>query len=171
MSLDIEPIHRERPDFAGRVSGIDIARGVSDREAADIEKGMDRYAVLVIPGQRLDDEQQYRFSTHFGPMETATGDISAPEDRRLSMDVNDISNLDRDGQVLARDDRRLARVVFSVDDVPVGSLTAPPFALDAVVPLQTVEAIEVYRTASQAPLQYGGTLGGCGVLVIWTKAR
>jgi len=106
MTLHIEPIDPSRPDFAGRVTGIDIARGVSAGEAAAVEAGMDTYAVLVIPGQVLDDEQQYRFSTHFGPMEVASGDIAPADQRRLSMDVNDISNLDRDGNVVARDDRR-----------------------------------------------------------------
>ena len=67
---------------------------------------MDQYAVLVFPEQTIDDDQQYRFSTHFGPMETATGDIAARSERRLSMDINDISNLNQKGQVLAGDDRR-----------------------------------------------------------------
>ncbi len=39
-------------------------------------------------------------------METATGDIAAREQRRLSMHINDISNLDQDGNVVSRDDRR-----------------------------------------------------------------
>ena len=106
MSLMIEPVDPARPDFAGRVSGIDIAAGVSPQQAAAIESAMDAYAVLVLPGQVIDDEQQHRFSTHFGPMETATGDIAAVQDRRLSMDINDISNISKDGGVLARDDRR-----------------------------------------------------------------
>ncbi|MCL4156406.1 UNVERIFIED_CONTAM: hypothetical protein GTU68_033113, partial [Idotea baltica] len=67
---------------------------------------MDKYAVLVFPDQCINDEQQYRFSTHFGPMETATGDIATQSsERRLSMQVNDISNLDKDGKVLERDNR------------------------------------------------------------------
>ncbi|MFT5175476.1 MAG: alpha-ketoglutarate-dependent 2,4-dichlorophenoxyacetate dioxygenase [Gammaproteobacteria bacterium] len=106
MSLSIEPIDRARADFAGRVTGIDIAAGVSARDAAAIEDAMDVYGVLVIPGQLIDDQQQYRFSTNFGPMEEATGDIAARDQRRLSMDINDISNLSKDGAVLSRDDRR-----------------------------------------------------------------
>jgi alpha-ketoglutarate-dependent 2,4-dichlorophenoxyacetate dioxygenase len=67
---------------------------------------MDRFAVLVFRDQPLDDKQQIAFSRHFGPLEQATGDIQSPDQRRLSMDINDISNLDRDSKVLARDDRR-----------------------------------------------------------------
>ena len=106
MVLRIEPIDPARPDFAGVVSGVDIAAGVSPTEAAAIEAGMDRFAVLVFRGQTINDDQQLAFSKHFGPMETATGDIVQGAERRLSMDINDISNLDKDGKVLARDDRK-----------------------------------------------------------------
>jgi alpha-ketoglutarate-dependent 2,4-dichlorophenoxyacetate dioxygenase len=67
---------------------------------------MDQYAVLVFRAQAIDDQQQIRFTRHFGPLELATGDIVQGEARRLAMEVNDISNLDRDQKVLARDDRK-----------------------------------------------------------------
>ncbi|MGH7044406.1 MAG: TauD/TfdA dioxygenase family protein [Acetobacteraceae bacterium] len=104
--ITIQPIDPARPDFAGKVSGIHIAAGISADEAATIEAGMDQYAVLVFHDQRVTDDQQYAFSKRFGPMETATGDLGMPKDRRLSMDINDISNLDKDGNILARDNRR-----------------------------------------------------------------
>jgi len=106
MTVSIRPVDPNRPGFAGVCTGVDIARGVSREDAMAIEKGMDHYAVLVLPGQNINDDQQYAFSQHFGPMETATGDIAQASQRRLSMDINDISNLDKDGKVLARDDRR-----------------------------------------------------------------
>ncbi|MBI1244074.1 MAG: TauD/TfdA family dioxygenase [Alphaproteobacteria bacterium] len=106
MPLTVRPINPRRDDFVAEAAGIDIAAGVSRETAVQIETAMDRYAVLVIPGQDITDDQQYAFSQHFGPMETATGDLPRLEERRLSMDINDISNLDRDGAVLARDDRR-----------------------------------------------------------------
>jgi len=106
MAVQITPVDPARPDFAGMVSGVEIAAGVSPAVAAEIERGMDRFAVLVFRGQRIDDTQQLAFSRHFGPLETATGDIVQGAERRLSMDVNDISNVDKDGRVLARDDRK-----------------------------------------------------------------
>jgi alpha-ketoglutarate-dependent 2,4-dichlorophenoxyacetate dioxygenase len=106
MTLCIEPADPARPCFVGKVTGIDLRRP-ADREAiAAIEAGMDRFAVLVFRHQPLDDDRQIAFSRNFGPLEQATGDIQAVDQRRLSMEVNDISNLDRDNQVLARDDRR-----------------------------------------------------------------
>jgi len=106
MTLTIRPANPARPAFVGEVTGLDIARGITAAEAAAIEQGMDRYGVLVFRDQPLDDAQQIAFSRHFGALEMATGDIAQGGQRRLAMEVNDISNLDRDGGVLARDDRR-----------------------------------------------------------------
>jgi alpha-ketoglutarate-dependent 2,4-dichlorophenoxyacetate dioxygenase len=107
MTIDIKPIDPvSRAFFAGEVSGIDLTRRLSDAEVAAVHAGMDRFGVLVFHEQHLTDDQQLAFSRQLGPLETATGDIAAPEERRLSMDVNDISNLDKHGKVVARDDRR-----------------------------------------------------------------
>ena len=106
MPLSIRPADPTRPDFVGEVSGIDLRSAVTPAEASAIEEGMDRYGVLVFRGQPLDDAQQIAFSRHFGPLELATGDLAQGEARRLSMEVNDISNLARDGNVMARDDRK-----------------------------------------------------------------
>ena len=107
MSLTIRPMEPGRdPFFVGEVAGIDLRSPLSAAEVGAIHAGMDRYAVLVLRDQRIDDEQQLAFSRQLGPLEQATGDIMDPKDRRLSMDLNDISNLDRNGGVLARDDRR-----------------------------------------------------------------
>ena len=107
MSLTIEPIDPgHRPFFAGYVSGCDVARPLSPADIALIHAGMDRFGVLVFREQRIDDGEQVAFSRSLGPLELATGDIAAPEERRLAMELNDISNLDRHERVLARDDRR-----------------------------------------------------------------
>ena len=107
MTIDIHPLDpATRAFFAGEVSCIDLTRTLSDDEVAAIHAGMDRFGVLVFRDQRLDDERQLAFSRQLGPLEQATGDIMPPDQRRMSMDLNDISNLDVNGNVLARDDRR-----------------------------------------------------------------
>ena len=106
MPLSIMPLDPTRPDFAGEVAGLDIAAGVSAAEAARVEDGMDRFGVLVFRDQHMEDAQQIAFSRHFGPLELATGDLAQGDARRLSMEVNDISNLNSDGSVMARDDRK-----------------------------------------------------------------
>ena len=107
MTIDIKPIDSvSRAFFAGEVSGIDLTRRLTDAEVAAVHAGMDRFGVLVFHDQQLSDDQQLAFSRQLGPLEQATGDIAAPADRRMSMDLNDISNLDKHGEVLPRDDRR-----------------------------------------------------------------
>jgi alpha-ketoglutarate-dependent 2,4-dichlorophenoxyacetate dioxygenase len=106
MTVTITPANPARPDFVGVVAGIDLKNPVSAADAATIDAGMDHYGVLVFHGQDINDEQQLAFSRNFGPLETATGDIAKVADRRLAMEVNDISNLDKNSNVLARDDRR-----------------------------------------------------------------
>jgi alpha-ketoglutarate-dependent 2,4-dichlorophenoxyacetate dioxygenase len=95
-----------RPHFVGEVSGIDLTRRLTEAQIADIVAGMDRFGVLVFHDQRLEDEQQIAFSRQLGLLEEATGDIMAEKDRRLGMALNDISNLDKHGELLPRDDRR-----------------------------------------------------------------
>ncbi|WP_144184538.1 TauD/TfdA dioxygenase family protein [Elioraea rosea] len=106
MAISIAAIDPARPDFAGEVSGIDLAAPITPADAAAIDAGMARFAVLVFRDQRITDEQQVAFSRHFGPLEEATGDLRPVAERRISMALNDISNLDQSGKVMARDDRR-----------------------------------------------------------------
>jgi alpha-ketoglutarate-dependent 2,4-dichlorophenoxyacetate dioxygenase len=103
MSHSIRQIH---PVFVGEVSGIDLAR-LSRDEAAAIEAGMDRYAVLVFHDQKITDAQQMAFSENFGPLEESRGgNITRPEDRRLEVGMADVSNLGRDGRPLERASRQ-----------------------------------------------------------------
>lgn len=95
-----------RPTFVGEVSGINLTRPLSDEEVNAIHTGMDHFGVLVFRDQHLDDEQQIAFSRQLGQLEEATGDIMSEKDRRISMALNDISNLDKHGELLPRDDRR-----------------------------------------------------------------
>ena len=104
MTVAVRQLH---PVFVGEVSGVDVSAPLTAEEAAAIEAGMDRYAVLVFHDQPLTDEQQVAFSRNFGPIEPAVNsNVTKPEDRRLSVELADISNLDRDNRVFPRDDRR-----------------------------------------------------------------
>jgi len=95
------------PGFAGEVSGIDITQPLTREQVAQLEAGMDRFAVLVYHDQRFTDEQQKAFSENFGPLEhTAGGNVTKAADRRLDAQMADVSNLGADHKPLARDDRR-----------------------------------------------------------------
>jgi alpha-ketoglutarate-dependent 2,4-dichlorophenoxyacetate dioxygenase len=104
MAVSIRQIH---PVFIGEVSGVDLRRDLSREEVGAIEAGMDRYAVLVFHGQDITDEQQIAFSRNFGEIEnSAGGNVTKPDQKRLSPLMNDVSNLGEDNRPLARDDRR-----------------------------------------------------------------
>jgi alpha-ketoglutarate-dependent 2,4-dichlorophenoxyacetate dioxygenase len=104
MTISIRQIH---PVFVGEVSGVDLTRPLSRDDVAAIEAGMDRYAVLVFHDQQVTDEQQMAFSRNFGSLEDARGgNITRPEDKRLQVGMNDVSNLGRDGRPLDRESRQ-----------------------------------------------------------------
>jgi len=95
------------PCFAAEVEGLDLTRPLSPDEVAAVHAGMDRYAVLVFHDQKLDDEQQLAFTRLLGDIEHAIGtSLRAPDELRLPTTFADVSNLDKNHNVFARDDRR-----------------------------------------------------------------
>jgi alpha-ketoglutarate-dependent 2,4-dichlorophenoxyacetate dioxygenase len=104
MAISIRQIH---PVFVGEVSGVDLRQPLSIEEIAEIDEGMDRYAVLVFPAQDITDEQQIAFTRSFGEIENSAGGfVGNPQERRLSHLMNDVSNLGQDHRPMTRDDRR-----------------------------------------------------------------
>jgi alpha-ketoglutarate-dependent 2,4-dichlorophenoxyacetate dioxygenase len=101
--MNIEPL---TPCFAGQVTGIDLTRPLTAQQVAAIEAAMDRYAVLVFHDQPFDDETQMAFSRNFGELEISSGgEMARPEDRRLKLEMADISNLDRDNKLRDPNDK------------------------------------------------------------------
>jgi alpha-ketoglutarate-dependent 2,4-dichlorophenoxyacetate dioxygenase len=107
MTLSIRPVDPvSRPFFGGEASGIDITRPLTREQAAEIEKGMDQFGVMVFRGQHLTDEAQIEFSRNFGELELATNNLRDTKEQRLGVHIADISNLDANSNVLARENRR-----------------------------------------------------------------
>ena len=105
MPLEIRQLH---PHFVGEVSGVDLTKPLTPDEAAAIEAGMDRYAVLVFHEQPVTDEQQIAFSQNFGDLELPDNksNIIKDDQRRVRREIADVSNLGKDNKPLDRDDRR-----------------------------------------------------------------
>ncbi len=104
MAVSIRQVH---PVFVGEVSGVDLRRKLSSDDVAAIEAGMDRCAVLVFHDQNITDEQQIAYSRNFGEIEnSAGGNVTRADQKRLHPQMNDVSNLDEHQRPLARDDRR-----------------------------------------------------------------
>ena len=68
MTVSIRQLH---PHFFGEVTGVDLRKPLTPREARDIEAGMDKYAVLLFRDQDISDDQQLVFARNFGERESA----------------------------------------------------------------------------------------------------
>ncbi len=103
MAITVTPLTTH---IGGRMTGIDVRRPLTPEEVKAVDAGMDEYAVLVLPGQDITDEQQVAFTRNFGPLQNgANATLKRPE-LRLDPAFADVSNIGKDGQKLARDDRR-----------------------------------------------------------------
>lgn len=96
-------------EFVAEVDGIDLCAPLDAGAEASIHAAMDRFAVLVFHDQPLADEEQIAFTKSLGKIELNTANNVTPLDqRRLGIEMSDISNLDQRGSMLLRDDRRRA---------------------------------------------------------------
>jgi alpha-ketoglutarate-dependent 2,4-dichlorophenoxyacetate dioxygenase len=103
LGLEIRQVHSH---FVAEIGGVDLSRNVDPPMVAAIWQAIDRYAVLVFPDQRLDDTQLRDFAAKFGPLEIGRA-AARPGRRRLPHpEIGDISNLDEDGRLRDRNDRR-----------------------------------------------------------------
>jgi alpha-ketoglutarate-dependent 2,4-dichlorophenoxyacetate dioxygenase len=102
MSVGLRQLH---PLFVGEVSGVDAGRPLNPATVGALREAIDRYAVLVLRDQQLDDEQQMAFARNFGELEvprSGRADVS----RRLRPEMSDISNLDEHSRLRGRNDPR-----------------------------------------------------------------
>jgi alpha-ketoglutarate-dependent 2,4-dichlorophenoxyacetate dioxygenase len=113
--LTINALHER---FGAELLGVDMREPVTAELAATIEQLMDEFAVLVIRAQHLDDDQHIAFSRAFGPLELPP-DYGTGAPRRLRRELYDASNLDVEGNILAKDSPRReynkANVIFHAD--------------------------------------------------------
>jgi alpha-ketoglutarate-dependent 2,4-dichlorophenoxyacetate dioxygenase len=104
MPVTVRQLH---PLFVGEVSGVDLTRPVPREDIDAIEAAIAQHAVLVFRDQRITDDQQLTFSRSLGELEETRGTgISKPGEQRLHPAFADVSNLDKDNTILARDNRR-----------------------------------------------------------------
>ena len=110
MALSAKPLH---PLFAAELTGGDLAAGIDPATRDAIERAMDEHAVVVLPGQRLDDDKQIAFASLYGPLEVSPAvhskDGAAAANFRIqNRNIFDVSNLDEYGRILSLDDQRRA---------------------------------------------------------------
>ena len=103
MTIATRALH---PVIGGEMTGIDIRKPLTQAAVDAVNAGMDKYAVLVLPGQNISDEQQLAFTRNFGPLEEGANSTVRASELRLDPAFADVSNLDKDGQKLARHNKR-----------------------------------------------------------------
>jgi alpha-ketoglutarate-dependent 2,4-dichlorophenoxyacetate dioxygenase len=101
--LTVTPL---KPEFGARIEGADLRRPLSAEEFTVMDATINRYGFIVIPGQDIDDDQQMEFAARFGPVDQTRATVDVQKQRLKYSAMNDISNLDEKGQILAADDRR-----------------------------------------------------------------
>jgi alpha-ketoglutarate-dependent 2,4-dichlorophenoxyacetate dioxygenase len=102
MSIRVKSLH---PLFVGSVFGVDLSGSLDRRILGEIEAALDHHAVLVFPGQVLNDEQQIRLARRLGPLEKSIGAIRKDRQARLRSELADLSNLNSDNRIRSRNDR------------------------------------------------------------------
>jgi alpha-ketoglutarate-dependent 2,4-dichlorophenoxyacetate dioxygenase len=103
MAVAITPLH---PQIGAEISGLDASRPLDEATLAALWQAIDRWAVLVLHDQNVTDEQLRVFAARFGDLEIGRS-AARPGRRRLQLpEIGDISNLDEDNRLRARDDRK-----------------------------------------------------------------
>jgi alpha-ketoglutarate-dependent 2,4-dichlorophenoxyacetate dioxygenase len=103
MALAITPLH---PHIGAEIGGLDVSRPINEAAVDELWRAIDRHSVVVFHDQQLTDEQLRAFAARFGEL-LISGVAARPGRRRLQLpEIFDVSNLDEDNRIRARDDRR-----------------------------------------------------------------
>ena len=103
MTIEVRQVH---PLFVGEVGGMDLSQPVDVAVVRAIWEAIDRYAVLVFHDQHLDDVRLREFARNFGELEIGRMAARGGKRRLTLPEIGDISNLDEEGRLRERDDRR-----------------------------------------------------------------
>jgi alpha-ketoglutarate-dependent 2,4-dichlorophenoxyacetate dioxygenase len=107
MTTTTRSLNPNDANFFGEIAGVDLKADLDRAAIEAIEAAMDRYAVCVLRGQLLDDDQQIAFSQKLGELSYALNPGRAQgQSARLRHELYDISNLNEGDAILADDDRR-----------------------------------------------------------------
>ncbi len=98
----------ESPDFVGFVSEVDLKKDLDNNIVKEIDNAINKLTVLVFRNQNIDDYEQVKFTKYFGEIEASgnKSNITKAQDRRLSTDLADVSNLDKNNKPFTQDDPR-----------------------------------------------------------------
>jgi len=138
---------------------------------------------LTVEGRAsLDRESKLVRSGFVERAQGGFGRFITPADIKRSNPLSTVELLTRTGRVTTQYALGGARILMRgpvgyctpsvyMDGVPI---SMSGISLDAIAPVSVLDAAEVYSSAAEAPRRYGGGMGGmggCGIIVLWTRAR
>ena len=90
--------------FAAEIFGIDARQNISQQHQIELTRIINEHAVIIFKNQNINDDEQIKFSENFGEIEPAgtNTELTKMKDRRLSLKMNDVSNLDKNNKPLAK---------------------------------------------------------------------
>ena len=99
---------KEFPDFVAFVSDVELKNELETDQVKELDTAINKFSVLVFKNQNINDEQQVRFTKYFGEIEASgnKSNITKAKDRRLSTDLADVSNLDKNNKPFTQNDPR-----------------------------------------------------------------
>jgi alpha-ketoglutarate-dependent 2,4-dichlorophenoxyacetate dioxygenase len=103
VALAINPLH---PHIGAEIGGLDVSQPIEEAEVAALWQAIDRCAVVVFRDQQITDAQLRSFATRFGELEIGRAAARGGRRRLQFPEIGDISNLDEDNRLRARDDQR-----------------------------------------------------------------
>ena len=97
MTIEITPL---TPVFGARITGFDARDALDEATIVAIDRAIDDYSVLHLPGQPVTDDEQVAFTERFGPLEgTLPGAVGAGSKvARMSNYLPDGTMKDPNGQ-------------------------------------------------------------------------
>jgi len=101
--IEVRQLH---PLFVGEVSGLDLSETVDTATLDALVGAWDKYGVLVLRDQDIDDEQQLAFSERLGPLAKTSRVLKPGYKPRLDPRMSDISNLDEKDRIMGIDNPR-----------------------------------------------------------------
>jgi alpha-ketoglutarate-dependent 2,4-dichlorophenoxyacetate dioxygenase len=94
------------PHIGAEIRGLDLRRPIDVATVQALWQAIDRHAVLVFQDQQLSDAELRAFAARFGELEIGRSAARGGRRRLQFPEIGDISNLDEDSHVRARDDRK-----------------------------------------------------------------
>ena len=94
--------------FVAFISDINLKKSLDPLIIKKIDTLINEYAVVVFRNQDVNDFEQTRFTKYFGSIEASgkKSNITKIVDRRLSLDLADVSNLDKNNIPFTLNDPR-----------------------------------------------------------------